>query len=302
MNLSLRQLKGFISVAATSSFTKTSQRMHLSQAALSTMIRELENQLGCRLFNRSTRTVELTDAGRRFVPIAAHVVESLESAAKDLAQLGRQEGTLLHVGVTPTVAHSLLPIVLARFREQHPHVTVHAEDFSPGELVQLTETGQLDAGYGALFTRASGVDRHPVFASRLQLVSGRRGRPMPPPTVPWQAIEGSPLIVLPESSPIQHLADGQMNQFGIAPSARIPVNQLETMIAFAESGLGVAVIPSFAQAACRRYDVYVSTLEPTIEFHYHRITRAGRHVPASLEAITRMMAEVAMAHEVPSVA
>jgi DNA-binding transcriptional LysR family regulator len=300
MNVSLRQLKGFISVAATSSFTKTSQRMHLSQAALSTMIRELENQLGCRLFNRSTRTVELTDAGRRFVPIAEHVVESLESAARDLAQLGRQEGTLLHVGVTPTVAHSLLPIVLARFREQHPHVTVHAEDFSPGELVQLTETGQLDAGYGALFTRASGVDRHPVFASRLQLVSGRRGRPMPPPTVPWQTLDGAAMIVMPGGSPIQHLADGQMTQLGIAPGSRIPVNQLETMIAFAESGLGVGVIPSFAQAACRRYDVYVSTLAPTVEFHYHRITRAGRHVPATLEAFTRMIAEVAMAHEVPS--
>lgn len=302
MNLSLRQLKGFISVAATSSFTKTSQRMHLSQAALSTMVRELENQLGCRLFHRSTRSVELTDAGRRFVPIAVHVVESLESAAKDLAQIGRQEGTLLHIGVTPTVAHSLLPIVLARFREQNPHVTVHAEDFSPRELVQLTETGQLDAGYGALFARTSGLDRHAVFASRLQLVSGRRSRPMPPATLPWQTLEGVPLIVLPESSPIQQLTDGQLTQFGIAPAARIPVNQLETMIAFAENGMGVGVIPSFAQAACRRYDVHVTTLAPAVEFHYHRITRAGWHVPATLEVFTRMLAEVAMAHEEPSVA
>jgi len=300
MNLSLRQLKGFISVAATSSFTKTSQRMHLSQAALSTMIRELENQLGCRLFHRSTRTVELTDAGRRFVPIATHVVESLESAGKEIAQLGRQEGTLLNVGVTPTVAHSLLPIALNRFREQHPHVTIRAGDYSPGELVQLTETGQLDAGFGALFARASGVDRHAVFASHLQLVSGRKGRPMPPAEVPWESLEGVDLLTLPENSPIQQLADAQMTRLGITTASRIPVNQLETMIAFAESGLGMGVIPSFAQAASRRYDVYVATLVPTIEFHYHRITRAGRHVPATLEAFTRVMAEVALEHEVPT--
>jgi DNA-binding transcriptional LysR family regulator len=302
MNLSLRQLKGFLSVAATSSFTKTSQRMHLSQAALSTMIRELESQLGCRLFHRSTRTVELTDAGRRFVPVAQRVVESLESAAKDLAQLGRQEGTLLHIGVTPTVAHSLLPIVLNRFREQLPHVTVHAEDFSPSELVRLTETGQLDAGYGALFARASGVERHPLFASRLQLVGARKGRRMPPATVPWQSLEGAALIVLPQGTPIQELTDGQMTKFGITPASRIPVNQMETMIAFAESGLGVGVIPSFAQAACRRYEVEVTTLAPTIEFHYHRITRAGHHVPATVDVFTRLMAEVALAHEVPSAA
>lgn len=301
MNPSLRQLKGFISVATTSSFTKTSQRMHMSQAALSTMIRELENQLGCRLFHRSTRTVELTDAGRRFVPIATHVIESLESAAKDIAQLGRQEGTLLHVGVTPTVAHSLLPIVINRFREQHPHVTIHAADFSPGELVQLTQTGQLDAGYGALFARASGVDRHPVFASRLQLVSSRQAGPMPPPTLPWQVMEGATLLALPENTPIQQLTDAQLAQLAITPAARLTVNQLETMIAFAEGGLGVGVIPSFAQAACRRYDVHVTTLAPAIEFHYYRITRAGRHVPATLDAFTRMLAEVALAHEVRSV-
>lgn len=300
MNVSLRQLKGFISVAATSSFTKTSQRLHLSQAALSTMIRELENQLGCRLFHRSTRTVELTDAGRRFVPIATHVVESLESAAKDMAQLGREEGTLLHIGVTPLVAHSFLPIVVKRFREQHPHVTVHASDWSPGELVHLTETGQLDAGFGALFAKASGVDRHPVFASRLQLVSARQGRPMPPASVPWEKLEGADLLVLPESTPIQQLTDAQLTQLGISPGTRLPVNQLETLIAFAEAGLGIGVIPSFAQSACRRYDVYVSTLSPPIEFHYHRITRAGRHVPPTLQAFTALVAELAMAHELPA--
>jgi DNA-binding transcriptional LysR family regulator len=300
MNLSLRQLKGFIGVAATSSFTKTAQRLHLSQAALSTMIRELESQLGCRLFHRSTRTVELTEAGRRFVPIATHAVESIEAAAVDLAEIDRREGVALNIGVTPLIAQSLLPIAINRFRVQAPHVSIGVSDSPPAELQQLTESGRLDAAFGAFFSKASGLDRQPIFAGRLQLVSRRQPDATEPSATPWERIAGQPLITLHESSPIQQLTDAQLAKHGIEPASQLSVNQLETMIAFAEAGLGIGVLPSFAQAACRRYGVHMATLTPAVEFHYHRIMRAGRHASPSLQAFTQLLADVAAEHELPA--
>ena len=74
MNLSLRQLKVFLGVAQAASFTKTAQRLHLSQAALSDNIRELETQLHFRLLDRTTRSVAQTEAGSMFLPTAAHIV------------------------------------------------------------------------------------------------------------------------------------------------------------------------------------------------------------------------------------
>ena len=90
MNLSLKQLKVFLGVANASSFTKTAQSMHLSQAALSAIIRELETQLNCRLFERTTRTVALTEAGRLFYPTAMKIVETLEKSRSEERRVGKE--------------------------------------------------------------------------------------------------------------------------------------------------------------------------------------------------------------------
>ncbi len=297
MNISLRQLKGFLGVASTGSFTKTAQRLHQSQAALSSMIRELEKQLGSRLFNRSTRSVELTEAGSRFVPVATHIVEALEAAAVDLAEMDRQAGIRLNIGVTPIIAQSLIPLAINRFRERAPHVQLGVADCPPAELQRMVEAGQLDAAFGAFFSKVSGLDREPVFPSWLELVSASAHDRKLTGVVPWSRLDGERLITVHESSPIQQLADAQIAKLNIVPRSRTCVNQLETMIAFAEAGLGVGVIPSFARAACERYAVNVATLTPPIEYAYHRITRAGRLVSSSLQSFTALLGEIATAHQ-----
>jgi DNA-binding transcriptional LysR family regulator len=211
--------------------------------------------------------------------------------------MGRQEGASLSVGVTPIIAHSLLPVAINTYRQRAPHVNITVHDCAPGELQQRVETGRLDAAFGAFFSKASGLDRHPVFASRLQVVSRVQHEPVPPASLPWTHLGGQALITLHESSPIQQLTDAQLDKLGLVPASRLCVNHLETVIAFAEAGLGMGVIPSFARAASRRYDVTVATLTPAIEFHYYRITRAGHHVSDTLQAFTQVMAEVAAAHE-----
>ena len=101
MNLSLKQLKVFLGVANASSFTKTAQSLHLSQAALSAIIRELETQLDCRLFERTTRTVALTETGHLFYPTAMKIVDTLEKSVVELNELGRQK----QASLLPYVAH-----------------------------------------------------------------------------------------------------------------------------------------------------------------------------------------------------
>src|SRR5258706_16046789 len=103
MNLSLKQLKVFLGVANASSFTKTAQSMHLSQAALSAILRELETQLNCRLLERTTRTVALTEAGRMFYPTAIQIVETLEKSVIELNELGRHKQTSSLPGCNPVI-------------------------------------------------------------------------------------------------------------------------------------------------------------------------------------------------------
>ncbi|WP_260502151.1 LysR family transcriptional regulator [Aquabacterium sp. J223] len=280
-------------VASSGSFTKTAQRLHLSQAALSTMVRELESQLGCRLFHRTTRAVELTEAGRRFLPVATQIVESLEAAATELGALDRLNGSRLNIGVTPMMATSLLPLVLTRFRAVMPDVEIGVADAAPADLRELVECGDIDAGFGAFFTRVSGLDREPVFTSRIQVVQPRGAEVLKGGTIRWSDLAGQAVVTVTEASPVQQLVEAQLTKLTIAPKSRLVVNQLETVIAFAEAGLGIGIIPSFAGAACRRYAVSIANLGPAVEFQFQRIVRAGHPSSPALTAFSELFAAVA---------
>lgn len=298
MNLSLRQLKVFLGVAESSSFTKTAQRLHLSQAALSAIIRELETQLQCRLLDRTTRTVNLTEAGRVFVPTAAHIVQVLENSALEVARMGREERRVLRVGVTPHIAVSMMPTVLDQFLKAHPGVRVELTDSPPGELLRRVESGSLDVAFGAFFDKTSGIDRVLVFPTHLVIVSPLDqsfdwARPEHGP-VTWKSLQDAPLICFPADNPIQRLVDAQLAAEYVSAGSRMVVNHLETAIAMAEAGFGLAILPSVSYATCQRYRVRFDTIHPVIELSFDCITQSGRGNMEVLEQLSAVFADVAM--------
>lgn len=291
MNVSLRQLKAFLAVADSGNFTKASQRLHLSQAALSAAIRELESQLRSRLFDRTTRAVELTEAGRGFLSTATLVVREIEAAALRVKELERQDVSEISLGFTPLMAAHVLPEVLERFAAAAPQVVVDVVDGSPLEIQQLVESGAIDAAYGAFFVKASGLRQQPILPSQL-LVACSLARDPLPEQFHWGDLAGEALIALQADSPVQQLVDAALLREQLSPRQRFTVNQLETAIALAEKDFGVAVIPSFAAAACRRYAVRVRPIAPAVAFDYAQISRAGRPVSPAIEAFAKLFAEV----------
>lgn len=289
MNLSLRQLKVFLGVAETSSFTKTAQRLHLSQAALSAIIRELETQLQCRLLDRTTRSVNLTEAGRMFLPTATHIVDTIENAALELRKIGREEQRILRVGVMPHIAVSLMPSVLRRFAALYPMVRVEVVDSTPTELLRLVEDGSLDAAYGPFFRKESGVDRVPIFPTRLMLAVGTdAGAGWPEfgaEAHTWSALQGVPLICFSGDTPIQRMVEENLSAAAVATGKRTYVGHLETAIAMAEAGFGVAIVPSISAAACQRFRVRLVPIKPALELEFYRIMRAGR---AGIDALSHL--------------
>src|ERR1700733_1549859 len=104
MKISTKQLTGFVHAAQLGSFTRAAERLYVTQAGLSAIIRDLEIQLGCRLFDRTTRTVTLTEAGRKFLPVALRTVEDITAAATELNQMSGRARQTIRVGATPLVA------------------------------------------------------------------------------------------------------------------------------------------------------------------------------------------------------
>lgn len=288
LNLNIRQLKAFLGVAETSNFTRTAQKLHLSQAALSASIRELEGQLGCRLFERTTRSVELTPAGRGFLPVALSAVEGLEDAARQLQNLERHGVARVRLGFTPMLASNVAPDVLDAFQQQFPSVQVEVVDAGPYELQEQLESDALDAAFGAFSKKISGFSQLQITPASLMLVYADQFSAIKD-RISWQEVFEYPLIGLTDKSPVQQLVNAKAAQMGADIRSRMIVNQLETALGMVEKGFGVAVFPSFARTSCRRYKVHTADIYPAVSLDYFRIMKAGKEPSPAIEAITQLL-------------
>ena len=203
MNFSLRQLRGFLAVAEHASFTKAAAQLHVTQAGLSAMVREFEQAVGCRLFERSTRAVLLTDAGRTLLPVAQRTVDELGGTMRQLAAANKPQ-----VGVTPLIASSILPQVMRAYAEAQPEWRVEVADMDRGLIQQGVEDGTLDAGFGAFFQKTAGLRRRGLFPAELVLAQPAALAPKTRRALlSWQRLDPASLIVLPPGNPIQQLID-----------------------------------------------------------------------------------------------
>lgn len=295
MNFSLRQLHAFLAVARHASFTKAAEQFHITQAGLSAMVRELEDQLNCRLFERTTRVVRLTPAGERLLPIVERAVRELGAAAADVASLERPRRNRARIGVTPLIACSVIPAVLKRFRQVAPEADVDVADLDRALIQRQVEHGELDAGFGAFFNRVSGIRRRALFQWHPVLATAPGAR-RAAGSVAWSDIDAGGLISLPPDNPIQQLVDRQLRHAPVDAAAGRVVTHLETAMALVEAGLGQAVVPSFAAVARSRWRVRFVPVEPVVALDYYCITRAGRPASPVVDAFAAVFAAEARAH------
>lgn len=154
--LDSRSLALFLAVADTLSFRQAAEVLHLSQPPLSRAIRELEERLGARLFERSTQGVELTDAGRSLLPYARGVARLLRQAEAELAP--RSLPPTLRLGLTSAVEPAWFRGLAQRIQQRHPGTAVSTQSDSSPRLVRMLRAGKLDAAFVALPTDAPGLD------------------------------------------------------------------------------------------------------------------------------------------------
>jgi DNA-binding transcriptional LysR family regulator len=280
-------MRAFLHVAHIGNFTRAAEQAHMTQAGLSTLVREMERQLGCRLFDRTTRMVSLTPAGRRLLPVVERVVTDLDDVTARLGSDGDEARQTLRIAATPLVSSHLLPQVFHRFRDGHPKVTLKLFDADLRDVEAMVTGGEADMGLGFFFKAAPGLERRAV--GRFHLMRVAPGAPEEDSqaigTAPWSALRSTELLGLPPSNPIQRVIDGHLATIGMADAQRPAFNFFGTLISMVESGFGTAVMPTFALAACRRHRVRTDVLvKPRVELDFYRITKRGSHETETMQA------------------
>jgi DNA-binding transcriptional LysR family regulator len=292
MNLSTRQMRAFLHVARIGNFTRAAEQAHITQAGLSILIREMEKQLGCRLFERTTRVVSLTPEGRRLLPVVERLMTDLDDVAAELGAAGDAARRTLRIAATPLVSSHLLPQVFSTFRAAHPQVSLRLFDADLRDVEAMVAAGDADMGLGFFFKAAPGLERTPVGRFQLMRVSrldddADADADVPPGvgTAPWSSLRGAELVGLPPGNPIQKVIDQHLATIGRADAQRPAFNFFGTLISMVEAGFGTAVMPTFALAACRRHRVRTDVLaKPKVGLDFYRITKRGAHETEAMQA------------------
>ena len=138
--MTIKQLRAFIAVARTFSFAEASVRVHLSQPALSLAIKKLEESLGGRLLNRTTRTIALTPEGQVLLPIAERLLAEWDSVEEELHQRFALQLGKIAIAAMPSFASSLLPQALLRYRALYPRINIEVHDVIAEHVVDMVSS------------------------------------------------------------------------------------------------------------------------------------------------------------------
>ena len=144
MNITLRQLHAFVTIGRLRSFTKAAEALHATQPALSAQIRALEKALGVKLFDRSTRSVTLTQAGHDLMPVVDNVLGDLGGVVARARDVARLDTGRVALAALPSLAATVMPGVVARMRELHAGITVVIKDALAGRIVGLVRAEEVD--------------------------------------------------------------------------------------------------------------------------------------------------------------
>src|SRR6266700_3558293 len=282
MNISSRQLKAFVLTARHQSFSRAAEQLFITQSGMSVLVRELEGQLGFRLFDRTTRKVALTEFGTKFLPIADRSLLELEAAA--IGRAASVADRRIAIGATPLIASKLLPSVISDYAAHSPGMKIVLHDGDRSRVVAMALSGEIDVGLGCFLQPVSGVRRIPLFRFSLMVIEpAARPASGPPQWLRWKDIVGWRLIGAPPHNPIQQLIDRNLQRFGRREPPDMVFDYFETQIAMVEAGVGCAVIPTFAIPACRRRRVAIHPLpDPIVPIDLCQIARRGRKLPPGL--------------------
>src|SRR5690606_15883917 len=242
MNLSSRQLRAFVALAQEKHFTKAAGRCHQTQPAFSALIRSLEDAAGVRLFDRTTRRVELTPEGHLFNESALRLLNDLEAVMGDIQDhVAKRKGSVA-VAALPSLAAGWLPGIYARFHEQYPGVELHLHDALLVPCLDMVRLGSADIAVAAKGTDMSGLHAEPLCEDYFHLVC-RDDHPLAQrDAVRLSELKGNAIIQLGKGSSIRqsvsrHAAFARLDSF-------LEVDHLATVTGLVTAGLGISLLPS----------------------------------------------------------
>ena len=247
--MELRQLTHFVAVAEEHHFTRAARRLHIVQSGLSASIRALERDLGAPLFVRSTRRVELTEAGRALLAEARRVLAAADAARDAVAAVQGLLRGRLRIGIMQSMRGLHLARVLAEFHTAHPGVEMELTQASSSALAERVRIAELDLAFVALSRPPDGVSLTPLVDSPMRVACPTDHRLAHRPDSGYAGIrladlDGESFVDFPAGWGGRMLVDEAFATAGLRRRVRFEVGDVATLLDLVAEGLGVAILPA----------------------------------------------------------
>jgi LysR family hydrogen peroxide-inducible transcriptional activator len=243
---SVRQMRYFDVLANTLHFRKAAEMARISQPALSAQIAEMELLLGAMLFERTRRTVVLTEMGRRLLPRIRGILDEIRSL-EELA--GQRRGTLrgrLRLGIIPTIAPYLLPLLIPDLRMAYPELTIELREAVTSKLVDDLRLGDLDAIVAALPIDGEGTIAKPLFRDRFLIATSNNDIDVLTSPMTQEDVALERLLLLEEGHCLRDQALAVCSNVKQRQLVNYGATSMATLLQMVSHGMGLTLIPEIA--------------------------------------------------------
>jgi len=292
MRIDFLGLQAFLSIAQRGSFQRAAAHLNLSQTAISHRMRKLEDELGIKLFARTTREVTLTRAGIEFLPKAQKAIAELEQSFDELKQQGAKRRDRLDIACLPVFAVHYLPAILGRFHHTHPDVEVRIFETPSAAIAALVQSGEVEFGLSVIQTNRWDLDVEAIGDVPLVLACPASHPLAKKRAVSWKDLREVPLIRVGTKTAIRSIIDDAFGAARLAPNWQYEVQHVETAVHLVEAGLGLAVVLSVDVAFHRGRSVTaIPVRSPKVAVTYGLVTRRGMPLSPAAGTVRELLVE-----------
>ncbi|WP_134702025.1 selenium metabolism-associated LysR family transcriptional regulator [Ammoniphilus sp. YIM 78166] len=250
--MNLDQLRVFYIAAEKKNFSQTAKALHISQPSVSQQIQQLENALNTKLFERTTKSIRLTEAGNILFHYAERIIHLAESAEKEISLLSEALTGEIHIGASTTIGEHVLPYVLGKFKMEYPKVTLRMHINNSQQIIDQLSNQEIQLGFVESTLRHPKLHYQPLLEDELVVVSSRTS---PHPLLgdrdsitPYELFS-LPLILREPGSGTRQVIEESLDKLDLDPGKLHIVMELgntEAVKAAVETGMGLSILSRFA--------------------------------------------------------